>query len=75
MADAYLRCYALDKEKASAMVPLMPGIMNILVCIAAPLSSSIRYCLPTVAMMPVILWWTAMNVSSVNENKGDACNG
>ena len=63
------------KKKASAMVPLMPGIMNILVCIAAPLSSSIRYCLPTVAMMPVILWWTAMNVSSVNENKGDACNG
>lgn len=63
------------KKKASAMVPLMPGIMNILVCIAAPLSSSIRYCLPTMSLMPVVLWWTALNVSSVSKNKGDACNG
>lgn len=63
------------KKKASAIVPLIPGVMNILVCIAAPLSSSIRYCLPTMAMMPVILWWTAMNVSSATKNKGDVCNG
>ncbi len=63
------------KKKASAMVSLIPGAMNILVCIASPLSSSIRYCLPAVAMMPVILWWTAMNVSSADKNKGDACNG
>ena len=63
------------KKKAAAMVPLIPGIMNILVCIAAPLSSSIRYCLPTVAMMPVILWWAAINVPSADKNKGDACNG
>ena len=63
------------KKKASAMLPLIPGVMNILVCIASPLASSIRYCLPAVAMMPVILWWTAMNVSSVSKNNGDACNG
>ena len=62
------------KKKASAIVPLIPGIMNILVCIASPLSSSIRYCLPAVAMMPVILWWTALNVSK-DRNKGDSCNG
>ena len=63
------------KKKASALLPLIPGVMNILVCIASPLASSIRYCLPAVAMMPVILWWTAMNVSSVSKNNGDACNG
>ena len=63
------------KKKAAAIVPLIPGVMNILVCIASPLSSSIRYCLPAVAMMPVILWWTAMNVSPVSKNKGDVCNG
>lgn len=63
------------KKKASAMLPLIPGVMNILVCIASPLASNIRYCLPAAAMMPVILWWTALNVSSVSKNKGDACNG
>lgn len=63
------------KKKASAMLPLIPGVMNILVCIASPLASSIRYCLSAAAMMPVILWWTALNVSSVSKSKGDACNG
>lgn len=62
------------KKKAAAMVPLIPGVMNILVCIASPLSSSIRYCLTTAALMPVILWWTALNVHN-EKNKGEACNG
>ena len=62
------------KKKAAAMVPLIPGVMNMLVCIASPLSSSIRFCLTTAALMPVILWWTAINVHN-GKNKGDSCNG
>ena len=57
------------KKKASAFLPLIPGAMNILICIASPLSSSIRYCLSTVAMMPMILWWTALNVSAGKNGK------
>ena len=57
------------KKKTAAIVPLIPGVMNIMICIASPMSDNIRYCLTTMAMMPVFLWWTAMNVSTGKKDK------
>lgn len=45
------------KQRGAAIL-LIPGIMNILICVAAPLATSIRYALPTVAAAPFVLGWT-----------------
>ncbi len=40
------------------MLLLLPSLMNVLVCVASPLSGSTRYALPTIAATPLILGWT-----------------
>lgn len=39
---------------------LLPSFMNVLVCIASPLSASTRYALPMIASAPLILGWTML---------------
>lgn len=39
---------------------LLPSLMNVLVCIASPLSGSTRYALPMIAATPLILGWTLL---------------
>lgn len=52
----------LINKKRFEVVLLMPGMVNFLLCIGSAMSSSIRYCLATIALAPVILWWTAIHV-------------
>lgn len=50
----------LRKQQYSALLLFIPGIMNILVCIASPLYASTRYELPVIATVPLILAFTLM---------------
>ena len=45
----------LRKKKYSELLLFIPGIMNILICIASPLSCSTRYELPLIASIPLIV--------------------
>lgn len=57
----------LRKKDYSALIAFVPGIMNILVCIASPLCSSMRYELPVLAMMPLMLGLTAERTRRAEE--------
>ncbi len=47
------------KKKLYEVLPIfVPGIMNILVCIASPLPDSMRYELPVIAFTPLLIGWT-----------------
>lgn len=50
----------LRKKQYSAIFIAVPGLMNILFCISSPLNGSMRYELPTVAMLPLMLAWTVV---------------
>lgn len=43
----------LRKKQYSALLAFVPGIMNVLICIASPLCASTRYELPTIACAPI----------------------
>jgi len=42
----------------------IPLIMTVLICIASPLSSSLRYLLPVIATTPFTVAWTLLNIKS-----------
>ena len=54
----------LRRKRYSALLLTIPGIMNLLVCIAAPLNGSIRYALPLMGMTPLLLGWTVLRSSA-----------
>lgn len=41
-----------------ALILFVPSFVNVLVCLASPLADAIRYELPTVAAMPLLIGWT-----------------
>ena len=43
----------LRKKQYGALLAFVPGIMNVLICIASPLCASTRYELPTIACAPI----------------------
>lgn len=45
-------------RKFGALILFVPSFMNVLVCLASPLADAIRYELPTVAVMPLLIGWT-----------------
>ncbi|MBQ7359406.1 MAG: hypothetical protein IJW63_04855 [Lachnospiraceae bacterium] len=49
--------FAKNKRPVGVIL-LIPNIINILVCTASPLADAMRYALPAVAVMPLILGWT-----------------
>lgn len=55
---AALTLYLLKKRRFSALILFVPSYMNILVCLASPMASAIRYELPTVASVPLLIGWT-----------------
>ena len=55
--------FLLAKRKYLAMLPLIPGMINIFMCVASPMSASIRYELQVAVTMPLLLWWTALSLS------------
>lgn len=61
-------CVALmrDKKRNSALILLIPALLNIVSCIFSALSGGVRYALPLIATAPLILWWTALNTTSCN---------
>ena len=58
------------KHKVSALIPLVPSVMNVLVCIASPLATSMRYELPTIASIPLLIGWTYYAVHHAESWKG-----
>lgn len=55
---AVLAMLLFKRRRYSALILLVPSIMNILVCLASPLADAIRYELPTVASVPLLIGWT-----------------
>lgn len=49
-------------RKYGALILFVPSFMNVLVCLASPLADAIRYELPTVAVMPLLIGWTYYSV-------------
>lgn len=45
-------------RKFGALILFVPSAVNVLVCLASPLADAIRYELPTVAAMPLLIGWT-----------------
>ena len=45
-------------QKYGGLILFVPSIMNVLVCLASPLASAIRYEMPTVAAVPLLIGWT-----------------
>lgn len=52
--------YMLKKKVYGPLILLVPEFANILVCIASPLSNAIRYELPVVASVPLLIGWALL---------------
>ena len=48
----------IKKHKYAPLILFVPGLMNILVCLDSPVAGTIRYALPTVAVVPLLIGWT-----------------
>ena len=57
-----LALFLWKKRKYGAMILLVPSVMNVLVCLASPMANAIRYELPTVAVIPLLIGWTAFSM-------------
>lgn len=45
-------------RKFGSLILFVPSFVNVLVCLASPLADAIRYELPTVAVMPLLIGWS-----------------
>jgi len=54
---AVLAMLLIRRRRFGALLLLVPSFMNILVCLASPLANAIRYELPTVASVPLLIGW------------------
>ena len=45
-------------RRFGALILFVPSVINVLVCLASPLAGAIRYELPTVAAIPLLIGWT-----------------
>lgn len=61
---AVLAFMLAKRRRYSALILFVPGFMNILVCLASPLADAIRYELPTVASVPLLIGWTCFSIGS-----------
>lgn len=53
------------------MILLVPGFINVLVCLASPMSNAIRYELPTVAVIPLLVGWTVYSIHTTSRQTGE----
>lgn len=65
---AILGMLLVKHRKSGALILFVPAFMNILVCLASPLAGAIRYELPTVASVPLLIGWAYF---SIHESDGD----
>lgn len=52
-------------RKPRAIIPLIPGVCVVMICLASPVNGFLRYMMPVMVTMPVILAWCYM----VNEER------
>lgn len=59
---SFMLCFTqIIRKKAFPLLFLsVPAAMNVLVCIASPINASIRYELPLIAMLPLLLGLTTV---------------
>ena len=53
-----LALFLWKRRKWGALILFVPSMVNVLVCLASPLADAIRYELPTVAAVPLLIGWT-----------------
>lgn len=53
-----LMAVLIKGRRYKALILFVPGLVNILVCLASPVAGTIRYALPTVAVVPLLIGWT-----------------
>lgn len=59
----------LKNKKGSVLILFIPSYINVLVCLAAPLSAAIRYQLPAVAIAPELIGVTLYYLRKKNAKK------
>lgn len=60
-------------RKYSSLILFVPSFMNVLVCLASPLADAIRYELPTVAAMPLLIGWTYYSLHEQQDSPERQC--
>ena len=65
---AVLAIMLVKRRRYSALILFVPSFMNILVCLASPLAGAIRYALPTVASVPLLIGWAYFSFRKSEEN-------
>ena len=48
----------IKRRKYGPLILFVPGFINILVCLDSPVAGTIRYALPTLAVVPLLVGWT-----------------
>lgn len=54
-----------------SILGLLPVIAILLFCLASPVNGFIRYLLPAIAALPLIIAWTLYSIRNEHENKGE----
>ena len=56
--------YLMIQKKYKALIVAIPAVVNVLVCMISPVNTCIRYVMPTMCMVPIILavmWYQGRN--------------
>lgn len=56
--------YLMIQKKYKALIVAIPAVVNVLVCMISPVNTCIRYAMPTMCMVPIILavmWYQGRN--------------
>lgn len=59
-------CY---RKRYREIYVIIPAFLNILICIVSPVNGYLRYALPLVASMPVLVYWCLCYEKPVNQKK------
>ena len=62
-----LALFLWKRRKWGALILFVPSMVNVLVCLASPLADAIRYELPTVAAVPLLIGWTWVSMRGEGE--------
>lgn len=62
-----LTFFLWKKKKYAAIILMIPSFVNVLVCLASPMANAIRYELPTVAVIPLLLGWTVYSLHATSQ--------
>ena len=65
-----LAFFLWKKKRYRAMILLVPSFVNVLVCLASPMANAIRYELPTVAAVPLLIGWTVYSLHTTDGQPG-----